>query len=43
MIVAVLVGVICTGIIAFLEQVKLHKRIATLEKKIKEYEPVYKE
>ncbi len=42
-IVSVLIGVICTGIIAFLEQLRLHKKIAELEKKIKEYEPVFKE
>ncbi len=43
MIVAVLVGVICTGVIAFMEQMKLNKKIAELEKKLKEYEPVYKQ
>ena len=43
MIVSLLMGVICTGIIAFLEQHKLNKRIAELEKKLKDYEPVYKE
>ena len=43
MIASVLVGVICTGVIAVLEQVKLTKKISALEKKIKEYEPVYKE
>lgn len=42
-IVSVLIGVICTGIIAFFEQLKLNRRIIQLEKKVKEYEPVYKE
>jgi len=42
-IISILVGVICTGIIAFFEQLKLRKQVMELEKKIKEYEPVFKE
>jgi len=42
-IVSILVGVLCTGIIAVLEQLRLNRKIAELEKKIKEYEAVYKE
>jgi len=42
-IVSILFGVICTGIIAVFEQMRLHRKIAELEKKIKEYEPVFKE
>jgi uncharacterized integral membrane protein len=42
-IVSILVGVICTGIIAFFEQLKLNKKVAELKKKLEEYEPVYKE
>jgi|GEM_PF-1845876 len=42
-IVSVLIGVICTGIIAFFEQIKINRKVISLEKKLKEYEPVYKE
>ncbi len=42
-IVSVLIGVICTGIIAFFEQLKINRKVIQLEKKLKEYEPVYKE
>lgn len=42
-IVSVLIGVICTGIIAVLEQLRLSKRVAELEKKLKEHEPAAKE
>lgn len=42
-IVSILVGVICTGIIAVLEQARSGKRIGELEKKLKDYEPVFKE
>jgi len=42
-IVSVLIGVICTGIIAFFEQLKINRKVLHLEKKLKEYEPVYKE
>jgi uncharacterized integral membrane protein len=41
--ICVLVGVICTGFVAVAEQRKSQKTIAGLEKKIKEYEPVFKE
>ena len=41
--ISVLAGVICTGIVAVIEQVRLLKKISELEKKIKTYEPVFKE
>jgi len=43
MAICILVGVICTGIIAFFEQLKLNKKVKSLEKKLAEYEGVYKE
>ena len=43
LLISVLIGVICTGFVAVVEQKRLLKKIAELEKKIKEYEPVYKQ
>ena len=41
--ICVLLGVICTGFVAVAEQRKSAKKISTLEKKIKDYEPAFKE
>lgn len=41
--ICVLIGVIFTGFVAVAEQRKSQKKIAELEKKLKDYEPVYKE
>ncbi|MCX5726478.1 MAG: LapA family protein [Candidatus Saganbacteria bacterium] len=40
--ISVLIGVIFTGIVSVVEQIRLGKRIKELEKKVKEYEPIYK-
>ena len=40
-IVSVLVGVICTGVIAVLEQMRSTKKMAELEKKLKELAPAH--
>jgi uncharacterized integral membrane protein len=40
--ICVLVGVICTGFVAVIEQRRLLKRISELEKKLKEHEPANK-
>lgn len=40
--ISVLIGVIFTGIVSVIEQSRLQKKIKELEKKITEYEPVYK-
>lgn len=42
-IVSTLVGVLCTGIIAAVESIRQGKKIASLEKQVKEFEGVYKE
>ncbi len=43
LLISVLVGVIFTGLVAVVEQRRLLRTIADLEKKIKEYEPVFKQ
>jgi uncharacterized integral membrane protein len=43
LLISVLIGVICTGFVAVVEQKRHLKKIAELEKKVKEYEPVYKQ